>query len=255
MEKKEYEKMFRLEETHWWFAAKRALVIDLLAEHTKMRSIRRILDAGCGTGIMLKELQKFGEAWGIDQSPEAISFSEKRMAGVHGYAPLLQASVCNLPFADNSFDAVTCLDLLYHRNVENDEAALKEIARVCRPGAVLILTDSALPSLWSRHDQLMHAARRYTVRQIHQKLTNANFNIIRLSYSNFLLFPPALIMRKIDLLYKGQPFASIHPVHPTLNRLLFLISRFEAFLFRYINFPVGSSIICVAEKKGSISPR
>ncbi|MEW6200928.1 MAG: class I SAM-dependent methyltransferase [bacterium] len=247
MEKKEYEKMFQLEETHWWFSSKRALVLELLKRYSQGRTIMKILDVGCGAGITLHELQRHGDAYGIDLSPEAIFFSRKR-----NMKNLVQASVTHLPFADKSFDAVTCLDLIYHRNVEDDEAALSEIARVCRTGAILILTDSALQILWSRHDQTMHAARRYTTRQIRQKIENAGFSILRLSYTNSILLPVSFLLRKIDLLHTGAPLASVNPVHPVLNRLLLLVSCLETFALRYFNFPIGSSILCIAEKEESV---
>jgi ubiquinone/menaquinone biosynthesis C-methylase UbiE len=128
----EYGRMYEAEERQWWYAGMRAISFALL------RGIdtpgRRLLDAGCGTGNNLAHLARFGRTVGIDLSEEALRFCKGRGVAA-GRARLLA-----LPFPDAAFGGVTSFDVLYHRWVEDDRAAVREMARVlawrgCSPPA------------------------------------------------------------------------------------------------------------------------
>src|SRR5438046_8893609 len=160
MQPEEYAKMFRVEETHWWFAGKRRLVRVLL-DRLPPQAGRRILDVGCGTGGMFLLLKDYGTSAalvvGVDESEIALRFAAQR-----AHAQLGRASLASLPFPDGSFDLLTAFDVLYHRDVSDDQSALGEMARVLRPGGHVVISDSALGVLRGRHDEAMHGARRYT---------------------------------------------------------------------------------------------
>src|SRR5438105_7066576 len=183
MQPDEYAKMFRVEETHWWFAGKRRLVRVLL-DGLPAHAGRRILDVGCGTGGMFLLLKDYGCIVGVDESEIALRFATQRP-----HAQLGRAALPALPFPDCSFDLLTCFDVLYHRAVSDDEQALREMARVLRPGGHVVISDSALSMLRSGHDEAMHGARRYTTGELRAKLLAAGFTVERLSYANFFLFP------------------------------------------------------------------
>ena len=95
----EYEKMFRVEDTHWWFAGKRRLVRVLLDSLPAQPVARSILDVGCGTGGMAALLKAYGCVYGVDASELAIGFSARR-----GIATLERAALPYLPFASGVFD-------------------------------------------------------------------------------------------------------------------------------------------------------
>src|SRR5439155_12479639 len=125
----EYQRMFEAEETQWWYAGMRAISLALLSPELPARPDSvRILDAGCGTGNNLRHLARHGRAVGVDLSDEALRFCRAR--GV----PAAKAELLALPFPDASFDCVTSFDVLYHRWVADDRAAVAEMARVLRPG-------------------------------------------------------------------------------------------------------------------------
>ena len=71
MKHEEYERMYRFEDTYWWFVARRHLIASLLDGHYARDGRLRILDIGCGTGAMLDELAPFGDVTGADFAPEA----------------------------------------------------------------------------------------------------------------------------------------------------------------------------------------
>ncbi|HJL15412.1 MAG TPA: class I SAM-dependent methyltransferase [Sandaracinaceae bacterium LLY-WYZ-13_1] len=107
---------------------------------------RRVLEAGCGTGLILARLDAVAErAVGVDLSAGMLGAAHAR--GLH----VVQGSVTALPFADASFDTVCSFKVLAH--VPDIEGALAELARVTRPGGHLILE---LYNRWS----LRYLARR-----------------------------------------------------------------------------------------------
>jgi len=238
----EYEKMFRVEDTHWWFAGKRRLVRVMLHD-LPAQAGRRILDIGCGTGGMFPLLREFGWLTGADASDLALGFAARR-----GLAALERAALPDLPFASGAFDLVTAFDVLYHRAVGDDAAALVEIARVLRPGGHFVVTDSALKFLSSAHDEAVQGARRYTTGEMREKLTAAGFTIRRLSYANMAIFPLAAPWR---LLHRSRGTAHGSDVSAApgwLNAVMGLVYRAEAGLLARANLPIGMSIIVHAQK-------
>src|SRR5574340_257292 len=84
MRPSELEKLFRLEDSYWWFVARRRLLRDLLLRHRPAPSPEeegrplRILDVGCGTGATLRVLEQLGSVVGLDRSRDALGFSRRR---------------------------------------------------------------------------------------------------------------------------------------------------------------------------------
>ena len=130
MNLEEYQRMYEAEERQWWYAGMRALSLALLAEPLAELARRGpvvILDAGCGTGNNLHHLARYGRALGVDLSLQALAFCRSR-----GVAAA-RAELSALPFPDGRFDCVTSLDVIYHRWVKDDAAAVREIGRAsCR---------------------------------------------------------------------------------------------------------------------------
>jgi SAM-dependent methyltransferase len=238
----EYEKMFRLEDTHWWFAGKRRLVRVIL-DSLPSNSDRLILDVGCGTGGMFSLLENYGRLVGIDESELAMALAAKRQI-----SDLARAALPKLPFVDSSFGFVGAFDVLYHRRVEDDLAALKEIARVLKPRGNLVITDSAIEFLRSAHDEALQGARRYTTREMHEKLIAAGFAVKRISYANLLIFPAAALWRLFRRGVSTEKGSDVRPAPAWINNFLGYLYLIEAGLFRRIDFPIGTSIIALAEK-------
>jgi SAM-dependent methyltransferase len=239
----EYEKMFRVEATHWWFVGKRRLARVLLDALPSPLTPRRILDVGCGTGGMFLLLKEYGCAHGVDMSELALGFAAQRRL-----AQLSRAALPHLPFASETFDLVSAFDVLYHRRVADDHSALQEIARVLKPHAHLVLTDSALPFLRSAHDDTFHGARRYTTAEMSEKLRMAGFRIQRLSYANFFIFPAIALRRLMRRNVSADEGSDVHETPTWLNGLMGGVYRSEASLLKRVNLPIGSSIIALAEK-------
>ena len=240
----EYAEMYKLESYYWWFVARTRLLDWLISEICREFPHPTILDVGCGTGINSSVLAKHGYTIGTDTSEEALSFSKGREIDV-----LVRSHVESLPFAASTFDVITALDVLEHIN--DDLEALDELRRVTREGGVLVITVPAYGFLWSEHDEALHHRRRYAASELRNKLTNAGFEVERITYYITILFFPILFIRFVQSVSKKSIHAKTsHVILPQwLNSLLIAILGFERILLHWMNFPFGVSIVCLARKR------
>jgi SAM-dependent methyltransferase len=243
-----YAQYFAFEQNDWWFEARRRIVLELIARHEKGPNGQRdVLDAGCGTGITLRYIERFGQVFGVDNQMVALKFCRSRDAKWLTCAPIEE-----LPFADSSFDIVTCLDVIEH--IEDDRRAVAEIVRVIRPGGLLVLTVPAFEVFWSDHDVINHHRRRYRRPQIVQ-LLGSGMKIDLLSYYNTHLFPLAVFVRLLKRIeMKLWPSATRKVTAEntylprSINGLFSRIFGSEIFWLKRGALPIGLSIICVAHK-------
>jgi SAM-dependent methyltransferase len=250
MNLEEYEQMYRLEDRHWWFLARRDL-LDLALRAFPLRNkgrAPRVLDVGCGTGGTMERLRTLGgEPVGLDVEPLALAFCRAR-----GHSRLLLGSATTLPFTDNAFDAVIALDVLEH--IDDDAAAAREIGRVLAPGGVLYVSVPAYQSLWSGHDVALMHRRRYVARQLEHVLRDAGgLQIERLTYVISALLPAAWLVRRLQKLLRpnAAPRADVALPHFTLmNRLLRAFLAMEGKMALRVGLPFGLTVFAVARKPG-----
>ncbi len=245
MDPSEYEVMYQVEFRHWWYLGMEAITRAMLDHWLPCKTNLRILDAGCGTGAALTTyLKEYGITTGVDISPLALSFCRMRDA-----SRLSHASILDLPFASASFDLVASFDVLYERAVESDLAALNEFARVLAPGGFLLLRLPAYDWLRGAHDQVIHTARRYTVKRIAGLLQQSGLNTVHLSYANMFLFPLAAAKRLSERLLPGRRAASdLEMKTGPLNGILHRVLAAEAPLASSHRLPFGLSVIALAKK-------
>lgn len=243
MNREEYERMHRAEQTHWWYVGMRAIGFALLdgALAEQQREGLRILDAGCGSGANLVQLQARGRAFGIDLSAEALELCRSR--GV----PVARAGVLQLPFEDACFDCVTSFDVLYHRWVADDLAAAREMVRVLRPGGWLLVRVPALRALWGAHDEAVHTRHRYTRGELRRLLRAAGVTPLRASYANSLLLPAVALRRWLDRL-TGRRGSDLTPLPAALEWAFGRVLGLEARLLRRVSLPLGASVVALARK-------
>jgi SAM-dependent methyltransferase len=201
-----------------------------------------VLDAGCGTGAMVELLDQMGlRAAGFDLRPEGLMATKRACQS----AWLFQAESACLPIADAKFDAALALDVLEH---VDDRVMLAELTRVLRPGASLVLTVPALPSLWSYRDEAAGHLRRYTKRHLADLLNEAQLEIRQVGYYQCLLLPLVIATR-----WLGRRDASWRDTEdlpaPLINTILTLINRIEVSLGRFLPWPCGSSLFAVCRKQ------
>ncbi len=242
MEPREYDRTASAEEGHWWFRALRTVLADLIEQGSRESPIGGpALDAGCGTGGNLRHLLADRAAVGIDRSPLALAHAESRTS-----APLARGSIGELPFRDRSFGLVLCADVLYHREVKDDIAALREFRRVLQPGGWLVVNVPAYNSLRSAHDRAMHTARRYRRKSLSDRLRRAGLRPERIVSWNGLLLGPALLMRFLRRTSGDE--SDITALPAAVNQFLFGCARIDTFLARHRLLPFGLSVAGLAQR-------
>lgn len=236
--------MHQLEDSHWWFVARRNLVCTALQRFCR-RKPKHILDVGCGTGGTLDRLKHIGQPVGVDLEPIALELSRER-----GHTHLLLASATSLPFADGSFDAVVALDVLEH--IPDDAAAAREIARILAPDGTLVVTVPAYQSLWSGHDVALMHQRRYRAEQMKALLEGAGLTVEKLSYTVSALFPLVWLVRKLQNATRKKdvpPKADANPTLEPLNSILRALLDLESRIVLTVPLPFGLTVFAVAHKK------
>lgn len=236
----EYTKMFTLEDRYWWFVGRRYLALQLLRRYV-LGDRPTILDLGCGTGAVLKELQDWANPIGLDMSELALGYCRER-----GLRKLVQANGEALPLRDNAVDAIVGLDIFEH--IADDRAAFAEAYRVLKPGGILVLSVPAFRSLWGPHDVALMHHRRYRRPEIAARLRDVGFETERSGYSVFFLFPVVVLFRLVEKRRKGPAKAQLVPVPEWANRSLVGLQRTEANLINRVDLPWGSSVVAVARK-------
>ena len=242
MKPAEYRRMYEAEETQWWYAGQRAIAAALLEPALGGRPGRAlVLDAGCGTGLNLRALSRFGAAVGIDLAPEAIAFCRERGARA------ARASLLALPFPEKTFDAVTSFDVVYHAWVTDDRAAVAEMARVLKPGGLLLVRVPALRALWGAHDVEVQSRHRYTRGELVALLEACSLRVERATYCNSVLLPLLLARRTLDRLLhrEGSDVGFLPaPLEWAFRQLLLA----EARLIPHVALPIGASAFALARK-------
>jgi SAM-dependent methyltransferase len=246
MQSAEYEIMFCVEETHWWYRALHQLIFDSLERELPDWREKTILDAGCGTGVILKQLGNADKNVGVDIAAEAISLCQRR-----GLTNVRQADIAALPFDDASFDAVICSSVVYHQWVADVTSAMRELGRVLRPGGLLFVNVPAFRFLHSAHDEAVMTARRFTKKEIRSLLVANGFAIRRLTYWTTLLFPLAVLARTLGGSKMGRDFESAET--SLMHRLFAKIMTLELSLLRSVSFPFGVALFAVAKKPAGAS--
>jgi|SRR3989344_7789084 len=242
MKKYLYQDLFELEEVHWWHIAKRKICLALIKKYVKTRSNFKVLDIGCGTGKNLEEFCKFGKAFGIDTSIDAIRFCREK----RGLKNVTLASAQKTGFSYDSFDVVCILDVLEHTD---DKKTLKEIHRILKPGGLLLITVPAFNFLWSRWDEVLHHRRRYTKDSLEKILSFTNFEVVKISYMYSFLVVPLIVIRFIkSFLFKNHYPSDFKISNKILNKVMISVSALESNLIFNGSIPFGTSLVCVAKK-------
>ncbi len=248
MEIEEYARIAAAEDDHWWYRATRAVMADLLdpwlaPRPTPGRSERRILDAGCGPGGNGAGLATAGAVVGIDVSPDALAFVQARRPGTTPVAGTLE----RLPFADASFDVVAAITVLYC--VDDDAGAVRELARVLRPGGAALMIEPAFAWLTRAHDKTVHSRRRYTRPGLADTARAAGLTVRRATYAYSFLVPPAGALALAERL---RPHATADAgsdvERRTLDPAFARLARAERQWLRRRDLPVGSSVVVLATR-------
>jgi SAM-dependent methyltransferase len=239
----------RAQATHFWFRGFRRFVAPALRDLARGRRDLRLIDCGCGVGQNIPLLEPYGDAIGFDLMPGGAA-----TARASGH-PVVRADVVHIPFPPDAFDIATSFDVL--QCVEQDEAAVREMARIVRPGGAIVLTLAALDILSGDHAEVWQEVRRYTPASARLLVEAAGLRAERVDYLFASLFPLMLAIRSFQRLRRGfrpvRADTDIAVPPAPLNAALTWLVHGEAALARRIPMPIGSSLLVVARKPASVS--
>jgi SAM-dependent methyltransferase len=174
----------------------------------------------------------------LDLAKAAVDLARR-----HEELAIVRGSVGDLPFVKNSFDLVTSFDVLYHRAVGDDAAAVKEVARVLRPDGWFLLRLPAFEFLRSNHDRVVHTERRYRAAQVRGLVEGARLRVRRLTYANS--FIRAALKRVWERTRPhDEPRSDVQATPTLVNKALTGVLNLGSTLLRNWDLPVGVSVCC-----------
>ena len=235
----------------WYFRALHRHIFRLLQQGLGNEKNARVLDAGCGTGGLLRRLHEREPHWhlsGVDVSPLACELARQRTA-----AEIREASVTALPFDDSSFDAIVAADVIYQ--LDRPGEAVAEFTRCLRPGGFVVMNVAAYQWLWSYHDEAVGSKHRFRRGEVTRLMEAAGLVPVSSTYWNTLPFPLIVAKRKL-LRSAGRGDVQLYPkpVEAILNALM---AAEHFWLEKIGRMPFGSSVLAMGRKGegGSSSPQ
>jgi 2-polyprenyl-3-methyl-5-hydroxy-6-metoxy-1,4-benzoquinol methylase len=246
-----FERLYQAESRNFWFRVRNVIIENTVRDY--LPSDSRLIEVGCGTGFVSKRLKELGYIIECaDLYVEGLRFSQKRDVGNAYY----QFNLYDLLFIDE-FDGVCAFDVLEH--IEDDKLVLNNIYKSLKRDGFLFVTVPACKKLWSVTDEFAAHKRRYSAKELKEKVESAGFEIVKLSHFMTFLFPFIFISRTLSNLtssygksnkskIEDQIFSELE-VSPILNKFFHSIFRLEIPFIQHINLPFGSSLLLVAKKR------
>lgn len=207
MKQSEIAKLASIEDKHWWFRERRALIASFIADIPAGRA----LDIGAAAGGNTRTLQQEGwESVALEYDDSAVELARARGLDV------VQGDARDLPFEDDEFDAVVAYDVLEH--IAEHDVVVAEIARVVRPGGKVFIAVPADPALWSAHDEAVGHVRRYTRESLVALFDRPEFTLDLVKSWNVLLRPAIRLARRDSEGSDIEPMAA--PVNAALGAVI-----------------------------------
>lgn len=237
------QEMYEMERDYWWHKGKRLHVVSVM----KKFGIRKpkILDVGCGTGYLLKELSRYGQAFGLDKSKRSLLYCKKR-----GLKKIYNIDIERNIFPNVKFDIITILDVIEH--IQDDKKAMINISKSLKTKGIVIVTTPAFQKLWSYWDVAAGHYRRYNTKEIKKLFRESGFTIVYMRFTNISFFVPAFTIRMIKAKFNSnntkQHSSDFIKIPNFINSFLYLILKIEMLISFFIFIPFGLSLIIVGKK-------
>jgi SAM-dependent methyltransferase len=231
---------------HPWWRARAALTLGLLRD-LQLVPPARILDAGCGWGVILEALEQHGyRVTGLDLSRRALERLDRPGR------TLFQADLTK-PFTDDvaPHDAVLALDVIEH--LDDDRGAVARLSNLVNPGGALIVSVPALPELFSEFDAVQGHRRRYVPESLRSAFADSDLELERIFWWGRWLVPAVRYQRRPTRSRTGESNCQVYRRYlklpfwplPFLAELLFAAERRPAIQGR---LRTGTSLFAVARR-------
>lgn len=237
------------EEKHFWFVARRRILLEALLRSVPDLPRRALLDVGCGSAGLLSFFAASGVAvaGGCDAYLEGLRIARRRVD-----APLVLVDEGRLPPLGPGQSLVGLFDVLEH--IDDDRGTLAWIHSILEPGGIAVLTVPAHPFLFDEMDEMAHHRRRYSRGELREKLLTAGFEIRTLTHFMATLLPLILLTRWVGRHFGlgGRSARDRWDTHfrivPGINGLLLAALGLERLLLRTLSLPWGTSLLAVAAR-------
>lgn len=242
MNAEEFENIYKLEETHWWYRTLDDIVEEFIRRNIGNRQVK-IFDAGCGTCRLLSKLQKYGDVAGIDNSESAINFCKtKNIVNI-------KKIDLNEWHEENEYDIIVSLDVLYHKTIKSVDAVIASFYQALNSNGILIMNLPAFNLLKRLHDKVVGGDKRFRKNEVENMLRQRGFDIQFISYRLPFAFL-GILVKKLFFSWKKKAKSDLSEVIPVLNQFLYFIHKVEnKLLINKWHLPFGSSLFVVAIKK------
>ncbi len=247
----EYAAMARAETTMWWFRALHQHILSTIEKRFGADRSLKIVDAGCGTGGLLKAFQDKGYVYakGLDISKDALQSCRSR-----GFS-CEEGSILDISkfFAPASLDVIVSNDVLCCPIEKADqEAFVRQAYDLLKPGGMLIVNLPSLQAFRGIHDLSVALVERFDKPRMRHLAEQAGWSHVDLRYRLFLLSPLFFAIRTFQRFmlrfFKNQVaiVSDVKTPNFLLNEVLYLISRCDDALWKFC--PWGPSLFGVFRK-------
>jgi SAM-dependent methyltransferase len=235
-----------VESGHFWFEARRQLILGLIDRFFPLAST--YLEIGCGGGFVLESVARL-RSWhrivGSELHPSALKYAVGRMPIETEF---VQVDARAIPARD-AFDFVGAYDVIEH--IDDDEAVLSEVRKTLTPNGGALITVPQHPWLWSRMDDIGFHKRRYRLGELEAKATKAGFDVLYTNSFNMILLPLTAMNRLSEKLSTNRRCNYESELNPPklVNKVLQSLLMFEnAASLRGVKLPVGTSRVVAIRK-------
>ena len=239
-----FRKLAALEDANFWFQARNELLLWALNHYFAKPA--QYAEIGCGTGYVLRAVEQAfpeTEIVGTELFVEGLKFAAQRCHR----SSLVQLDARAIPYR-NQFDVVGIFDVLEH--IEDDEAVLKQIEKSLAYGGGVLITVPQHQWLWSSVDEAACHVRRYSAKELANKVEIAGFEIVRSTSFVSLLLPMMVVARFVSRKKPAADAAAELSINKHLNWLFRKIMAVEFHLIKLgVNFTFGGSRLLIARKK------
>lgn len=247
-----FKMLFEIEDKNFWFVNRNEIILNLFKKYLGKEE-NKVLEIGSGTGYVLKGLNDTFISYNLYGSEihlEGIKFAKNRLPNIE----FIQMDATNMPF-ENEFDAIGAFDVLEH--IEDDIKVIQEVHKALKIGGLFIISVPQYQWMWSINDDIAYHKRRYSRKELKEKLTIEGFDIIYISSFVFILFPLMYISRLLKRKKNNEITNEIIlremnelKLNPLINSIFGLFMKVDVFLIKMgISLPFGGSLVTVARKK------
>lgn len=235
---------------HYMNVASRANAIRALRTHVD-RPDPALMDIGCSSGFMLKDLQAAFPASAVLGS-DYVRGPLDSLARSNPEIPLMQFDLTQCPLPAESLDGITLLNVLEH--VQDDASALKHVFRILKPGGIAVIEVPAGPQLFDVYDKYLMHFRRYRMSELLLMVRSAGFEILERSHLGFFIYPAFAAVKKRNRRYLAADVSEQRKIVASNNNqatdswVIHSIMRAESVVRRYISLPVGIRCVVTARR-------